>query len=140
MCLLFCELVTVAFHTLRTSNSGSYHSVACNMGPHLKVATGNSLYGLPAAHQGSVPLELPERVKPPRPAVPLAEEDSFSLAAVYPPAQVGTCLTLYIQLEANAPWSPCNQSAGRESVPPTSTEYLLCTGPRCSSIVSRCVP
>ena len=35
----------------------------------------------------SQPLEVPPRQAPP-PAVPLAEDDSFALAAVYPPGQV----------------------------------------------------
>lgn len=38
-------------------------------------------------NQHSLPLEIPER-RPPPPAVPLAEDDSFALAAVYPAGQV----------------------------------------------------
>jgi hypothetical protein len=46
-----------------------------------------ALAAVPRVNQYSQPLEVPP-VRPGPPAVPLAEDDSFALAAVYPAAQV----------------------------------------------------
>jgi len=64
----------------------------------------------PRVNQHSLPLEVPER-SPPPPAVPLAEEDSFALAAVYPAGQVSPLPNVQMVKFLVNPCQPCRLCA-----------------------------